>query len=73
MKYAIITYGCQMNEADSRLIAAVLDQAGWQATALEDGPDLIVINTCSVRVARMRLQLWSRVMIDWVSQRRQKA
>lgn len=49
MRFHIITYGCQMNEADSRLMAGLLEQAGWrQAESLHDA-DLVVVNTCSVR------------------------
>ncbi len=49
MRYTILTYGCQMNEADSRLIAAVLDRAGWQESPGDEHADLVVVNTCSVR------------------------
>ena len=49
MKYHIITFGCQMNEADSSLMAALLEGAGWEASPSRDGADLVVVNTCSVR------------------------
>lgn len=49
MKYSIITFGCQMNEADSRLMAAVLDQAGWEEVGAPEAADLVIVNTCSVR------------------------
>ena len=49
MKYYIITYGCQMNEADSGLMGDLLSAAGWEACAGVEGADLIVLNTCSVR------------------------
>jgi len=49
MKYHIITFGCQMNEADSSLMAALLEAAGWEACARRDEADLVVVNTCSVR------------------------
>ncbi len=49
MKYEILTYGCQMNEADSGLMAAVLERAGWERAAAREDADLIVLNTCSVR------------------------
>lgn len=49
MKYCIITYGCQMNEADSRLMASVLDRGGWRECESPEAADLIVLNTCSVR------------------------
>lgn len=48
-KYHILTYGCQMNERDSEIIAGLLEQSGLQeATSLEEA-DLVVLNTCSVR------------------------
>lgn len=49
MKYYIKTFGCQMNKSDSERLAAVLEQAGWQATATADQADLVILNTCSVR------------------------
>src|SRR5574340_353877 len=49
MQYTTITFGCQMNEADSRLLAAVLDQAGWEEIDAPQESDLVIINTCSVR------------------------
>lgn len=49
MKYKILTYGCQMNEADSGLMAAILERAGWKQAAAREEADLIVLNTCSVR------------------------
>ncbi|HUU54675.1 MAG TPA: MiaB/RimO family radical SAM methylthiotransferase, partial [Armatimonadota bacterium] len=49
MHYFIITYGCQMNEADSDLMAEMLRRAGWQEAASQEDADLIILNTCSVR------------------------
>jgi len=49
MKYVITTFGCQMNQADSRLMAAVLDRAGWEECRTPQEADLLLINTCSVR------------------------
>jgi tRNA-2-methylthio-N6-dimethylallyladenosine synthase len=49
MKYCIITFGCQMNEADSDLMASLLGRAGWQACEAYEEADLVVLNTCSVR------------------------
>ena len=48
-KYHIITFGCQMNYADSRRIASVLEAAGLEPTKTENSADFIVINMCSVR------------------------
>ncbi len=49
MRYCIITYGCQMNEADSSLMARLLEAAGWEECADSDDADLVILNTCSVR------------------------
>ena len=49
MKYHIITFGCQMNEADSDLMAGLLARAGWQASDSPQDADLVILNTCSVR------------------------
>jgi tRNA-2-methylthio-N6-dimethylallyladenosine synthase len=49
MKYHIITFGCQMNVADSELMACLLGRAGWQACGSYEDADLVVLNTCSVR------------------------
>jgi tRNA-2-methylthio-N6-dimethylallyladenosine synthase len=45
----VITYGCQMNVYDSRRIAQVLGDDGWQETGDPALADLVLINTCSVR------------------------
>ena len=48
-KYHIITYGCQMNVADSQTLAGCLEESGFVATDREDEAELIIVNTCSVR------------------------
>lgn len=45
----IETYGCQMNVADSEIIAAQMQLAGYQLTDQIDEADAVLINTCSVR------------------------
>ena len=47
MKYAIVTFGCRVNQADSFAIEEELRRRGNVATAAEDA-DLVVVNTCSV-------------------------
>lgn len=47
--YHIITYGCQMNLADSERMAYQLEQVGYRETADMDAADLIILNTCAVR------------------------
>jgi len=48
-KYHILTYGCQMNERDSEIIAGLLEQVGYQPVSMLEDADLVVLNTCSVR------------------------
>jgi len=49
MKYHIITFGCQMNKADSERIAMILENKGYLPASRESEADLIVVNMCSVR------------------------
>jgi tRNA-2-methylthio-N6-dimethylallyladenosine synthase len=48
-KLYIETYGCQMNVADSEVIASVMKMAGYDPTDNEEEADAIFLNTCSVR------------------------
>jgi tRNA-2-methylthio-N6-dimethylallyladenosine synthase len=43
------TYGCQMNLADTELIAGVLESAGMEITDTPDNADAVLINTCAIR------------------------
>ena len=48
-KLYIETYGCQMNVADSEVVASVMQMAGYESTASLDDADAVFLNTCSVR------------------------
>ena len=48
-KLYIETYGCQMNVADSEVVASVMKMAGYDVCENEDEADAIFLNTCSVR------------------------
>ena len=48
-KLFIETYGCQMNVADSEVVAAVMQLAGYEVTEVLDEADAVFLNTCSVR------------------------
>lgn len=48
-KLKLLTYGCQMNVADSERMAGLLKQIGYTLTDDFDDADLILINTCCVR------------------------
>jgi tRNA-2-methylthio-N6-dimethylallyladenosine synthase len=43
------TYGCQMNVADSELVAGVLERAGMSLTERPEDADAILVNTCAIR------------------------
>jgi len=45
----IKTYGCQMNEYDSEVIAGILQKEGYRTTSDLKKADLVVVNTCYVR------------------------
>lgn len=47
--YCLITYGCQMNEADSERYAGQLEELGYTMTEDWELADVILINTCCVR------------------------
>ena len=48
-KLYIETYGCQMNVADSEVVASVMQMAGYETTEVLDEADAVFLNTCSVR------------------------
>jgi tRNA-2-methylthio-N6-dimethylallyladenosine synthase len=49
--FHIWTIGCQMNEADSAKVAAMLQEVGYAPTETEHDADVIVLNSCVVRQA----------------------
>ena len=49
LKLFIETYGCQMNSADSEVIAAVMEMAGYELSNSVDDADAVLLNTCSIR------------------------
>ena len=48
-KLLIETYGCQMNVADSEVVASVMGMAGYEPCETLDEADAVFLNTCSVR------------------------
>lgn len=48
-KLYIETYGCQMNVADSEVVASVMQMAGYSLTDIIDDADAVLLNTCSIR------------------------
>ncbi len=47
MKYAVVTFGCRVNQADSLGVEAALTAAGAEAVS-SDQADIVLVNTCSV-------------------------
>lgn len=48
-KLYIETYGCQMNVADSEVVASIMKMAGYEVCEHEEEADAVFLNTCSVR------------------------
>ena len=48
-KLFIETYGCQMNVADSEVVASVMRLAGYEMAETEEDADAVFLNTCSIR------------------------
>jgi tRNA-N(6)-(isopentenyl)adenosine-37 thiotransferase enzyme MiaB len=48
-KVFIETYGCQMNVADSEVVASILEMDGFTVTDTISDADLVLMNTCSIR------------------------
>lgn len=48
-KLYIETYGCQMNVADSEVVASIMKMAGYEVCEREEEADAVFLNTCSVR------------------------
>ncbi len=48
-KFYIRTYGCQMNEHDTEVMAGIFMALGYEATNSTDDADVILLNTCAIR------------------------
>ena len=48
-KFLIRTYGCQMNEHDTEVMAGILTEMGYEATNDTNAADIILLNTCAIR------------------------
>jgi tRNA-2-methylthio-N6-dimethylallyladenosine synthase len=68
-RFYIESYGCQMNFADSEIVASILHKEGFGATRNLEDADLIFINTCSIRekaeqTVRKRLTEFKKLKIQ---------
>ncbi|RLL45388.1 tRNA (N6-isopentenyl adenosine(37)-C2)-methylthiotransferase MiaB [Oceanobacillus piezotolerans] len=48
-KFLIRTYGCQMNEHDTEVMAGILGEMGYESTTDTNEADIILLNTCAIR------------------------
>ena len=69
-KVRIETYGCQMNVADSEVVAALMQTAGYEVTLSDDDASAVLINTCSIR-DNAEQKIYSRLAY-WHSVRRRR-
>jgi len=65
-KFYIESYGCQMNFADSEIVASILHDKGFGATRNFEEADLVFLNTCSIRekaeqTVRSRLHIFRQL------------
>src|SRR5690625_2276407 len=47
--FLIQTYGCQMNEHDTEVMAGILTEMGYKPTTTTEDADIILLNTCAIR------------------------
>ena len=59
-KLYIETYGCQMNVADSEVVAAIMKGEGYDYTRERDEADIILLNTCSIR-DNAEQRIWAKL------------
>ena len=67
-KVRIETYGCQMNVADSEVVAAMMEMAGYETTEIDGDAAAVLLNTCSIR-DNAEQKIYSRIAY-WNSMRR---
>ncbi len=67
-KVRIETYGCQMNVADSEVVAAMMGMAGYEPTETDEDAAAVLLNTCSIR-ENAEQKIYSRIAY-WNSLRR---
>lgn len=67
-KVRIETYGCQMNVADSEVIASMMNVAGYELTEEDSEASAVMINTCSIR-ENAEQKIYNRLAY-WNSRRR---
>jgi len=64
----IESYGCQMNFADSEIVASILNDDGYKITEVLEEASLVLVNTCAIRekaelTVRKRLEYFNSLKI----------
>jgi len=59
-KLFIETYGCQMNVADSEVVASIMQMAGYEVCETLEEADAVFLNTCSIR-DNAEQRIWGRL------------
>ncbi|NTW55062.1 MAG: tRNA (N6-isopentenyl adenosine(37)-C2)-methylthiotransferase MiaB, partial [Chlorobaculum sp.] len=49
LSFYIHTFGCQMNQADSEIVTALLVEGGFAPAVDEAAADVVLLNSCAVR------------------------
>lgn len=70
MRYFIETYGCQMNKAESAALENQFSDRAWVKASESTDADLVIINTCSVRITA-ETRAWGRIA-HYVALKRQR-
>ncbi|MCP9610522.1 tRNA (N6-isopentenyl adenosine(37)-C2)-methylthiotransferase MiaB [Coprobacter tertius] len=71
-KLFIETYGCQMNVADSEVVASVMKMQGYELCSSIDEADAVFVNTCSIR-DNAEQKIFSRLLYFNALRKRKKA
>ncbi|CEG38912.1 cdk5 regulatory subunit-associated protein 1 [Plasmopara halstedii] len=58
--FFIETYGCQMNQADSDIVRAILLKHGYTPACTPDDADVVLLNTCAIR-DNAEAKIWNRL------------
>ena len=69
--YFIETHGCQMNVADTEIVASVLENAGYTAAADLQTADIILVNTCAIREGA-ETKIWNKLRSKYFAAKKQR-
>lgn len=58
--YFMQTYGCQMNVADTEIVASILENAGYSPADGIETADIILVNTCAIR-ENAEQKIWNKL------------